>query len=157
MQLRENVKLGPSVRTVCLPRKTESLLKPGKFGIVAGWGATQVLKLGEVPLKRKANSKVLKHSAFTIQSDELCNKTKFHFNPKVTFCAGDGKGGNDTCKGDSGGSFVREALRDGGYRWVSTGLVSWGEGCGLPNKYGYYTRVAPFVDWIEKTIKDNES
>ncbi|XP_031574706.1 complement C2-like [Actinia tenebrosa] len=157
IQLREDIKLGPSVRTVCLPRKNESLLEPGHFGIVAGWGATQVLELRENPKKKKASSKVLRHSAFTIQTNELCdNKTKFYFNSEVTFCAGDGKGGNDTCKGDSGGSFVREALRDGVYRWVATGVVSWGEGCGLVGKYGYYTRVERFVDWIEKTIKDNE-
>ncbi|XP_031566000.1 uncharacterized protein LOC116301129 isoform X2 [Actinia tenebrosa] len=156
IKLPDGLKLGPFVRPVCLPKQNEDLLQPGKVGIVAGWGTTQVLKIGQGPSSSKKTSRALMHTALTIQSDSLCNqKTKFHFNSSVTFCAGDGKGGNDTCQGDSGGSFVREVLRDSEHRWVSVGLISWGEGCGLRDKYSYFTKVAPFVNWIRKTIQEN--
>ncbi|KXJ21798.1 Transmembrane protease serine 6 [Exaiptasia diaphana] len=155
IKLQKEVNLGPFVRPVCLPKKGEHLLQPGEHGYVAGWGATLVVQVGQHPPPNKIYSTVLRHSAFMVQNNLTCHKaTKFFFNPNVTFCAGDGKGGNDTCKGDSGGSFVRESRQSNGkWRWVSTGLVSWGEGCGLPGKYTYYTRVEPFVDWIKETIQ----
>ena len=73
----------------------------------------------------------------------------------MTFCAGDGKGGNDTCRGHGGGAFVREVKRGDDFRWVATGLVSWGEGCAQKDHYEYYTRVFSFIDWIKKTMEDN--
>ena len=94
------------VRAVCLPKKDEPL-KPGEVAKIATKG-----------------------SSFRIQQDQLCsNKSVIAINSTVSFCTGDGKGGNDTCHGDSGGVFVREARRGDVYRWVATGIVSWGNGC----------------------------
>ena len=111
-------------------------------------------------LKNKDLSKVLKHASFKIQSDKLCQRsTAYPVNSTVTFCAGDGQGKSDTCQGDSGGAFVREAERgqDKRWAWVAVGLVSWGEGCAQKDRYGYYTRVYPFIDWIEKKMKQNSA
>lgn len=158
VKLDEEVKLGPFVRTLCIPEKDEGdLAIPKKYGIATGWGVTQALKPLQVPKEHKRYSDRLQYSAFTIQSDQLCvNKSAgFFVNSTVTFCAGEGKGGNDTCQGDSGGAFVREAKRGDDFRWVATGLISWGEGCAQKDKYGYYTRVYSFIDWIKKTMEDN--
>ena len=51
--------------------------------------------------------------------------------------------------------FNKERTTGEDYRWVATGLVSWGLGCSQKNQYGYYTRVYPFIDWIKNTIKKN--
>ncbi|XP_031556151.1 CUB and sushi domain-containing protein 3-like isoform X2 [Actinia tenebrosa] len=143
VELDKGVKMGPNVRSICLPKANENLSSPGEIVSVAGWGYTT----------KGSHSSVLLHSAFEIQNNKNCkDTTTYEFNKTVMFCAGHGKGGNDTCKGDSGGSTVREVLRDGRRRWVTVGLVSWGEGCGIKGKYGYYTRVEPFVDWIQKKI-----
>ena len=157
IKLIQPVELGKFVRTVCLPKKEEGdLAIPGKYGYVAGWGGTKPLKTGQTLSIADRFSRVLKHSAFTIQSDRLCsNRTRFPVNSTTTFCAGDGKGRNDPCQGDSGGAFVCEKRRDDGYRWVATGLLSWGEGCAQRNKFAYYTRLYPFTDWIKNAMDEN--
>lgn len=158
IKLKDKVELSPFVRTLCLPDKDEGdLAIPMKYGFATGWGVTQALKHGERPEPENRYSTRLQYSAFEIQSDELCanRSSLIGLNSTVAFCAGDGKGGNDTCHGDSGGAFVREGKRGEDYRWVATGLVSWGLGCAQKNQYGYYTRVYPFTDWIKNTIKEN--
>lgn len=156
IKLPDGLKLGPFIRPVCLPKQNEHLLQQGKSGIVAGWGTTQVLHPGQFLSPRKKTSRTLMHTALTIQSYRFCaQKTRYYFNSSVTFCAGDGQGGNGTCRGDSGGSMVREVPRDDEHRWVSVGLISWGEGCALRDKYAYFTKVAPFVNWIRKTMHEN--
>ena len=157
VKLTEPVELGRFVRTVCLPKKEErDLAVAKKYGYAAGWGATKALKPGKHPEKADRYSTVLKYSAYTIQENRLCsNRSALPFNSTVSFCAGDGKGGNDTCKGDTGGAFVRKGRRGDGYRWIATGLVSWGEGCAQKDQFTYYTRVYPFVDWIKKTMYAN--
>ncbi|KAK3730729.1 hypothetical protein QZH41_005007 [Actinostola sp. cb2023] len=52
---------------------------------------------------------------------------------------------------------VRNVLVNGRRRWVTVGLVSWGEGCALKGKYGYYTRLQPFVYWIRHKMNDSIS
>ena len=157
IKLTEKVELSPFVRTLCLPEKDEGdLAIPMKYGFATGWGVTQALRPGENPEPQNRYSKRLQYSAYTIQSDELCaNRSEIAINSTVAFCAGNGKGGNDTCQGDSGGAFVREGKRGEDYKWMATGLVSWGLGCAQKNEYGYYTRVYPFTDWIKNTIKEN--
>ena len=153
VKLKAEVKLGKFVRTLCLPKKQEGdLAVPLKYGVVAGWGSTKALTSGQKP---RDPAKILRYSVFPVQHDQLCaNRTSFTYNSTVTFCAGDGQGVKDTCHGDSGAAFVRESRRGDGYRWIAAGLVSWGEGCAQKNKFAYYTRVYPFIDWIKKTIDE---
>ena len=55
-------------------------------------------------------------------------------------------------KGDSGGAvFIKEKL-DNMEMYVAVGIVSYGEGCALPNKVGIYTRISYFLQWIYQNI-----
>lgn len=71
------------------------------------------------------------------------------------FCAGDpnppttARYARDTCQGDSGGPIF--VTRDNGTP-LQVGIVSWGEGCGIPKLYGVYTRVAKFSDWMNTIV-----
>ena len=65
-------------------------------------------------------------------------------------CAGFKEGGIDACAYDSGGPLVCPV--DGG-RWILAGIVSWGDKCALPHKYGVYTNVNEFTAWINGQLK----
>ena len=99
-----------------------------------------------------AVSPVLKQTVLPVQNDTLCARsTTYKVDDRVTFCAGDAQGNSDSCKGDSGGPFMRLEMKDKKKKWTVAGIVSWGEGCAMNNTYGYYTRLTPFVDWIRRT------
>ena len=70
-------------------------------------------------------------------------------------CAGYEQGGRDSCTGDSGGPLLRQP----GFKkpWQVVGITSWGILCGLRRKPGVYTRVYPYLDWINQRIKGASS
>jgi trypsin len=61
--------------------------------------------------------------------------------------AGYAGGGKDSCQGDSGGPLV---VYDQHNDPVQIGVVSWGEGCAAPNKYGIYSKVSSAYKWIQE-------
>lgn len=67
-------------------------------------------------------------------------------------CAGLDKGGKDSCQGDSGGPLF-DTSSSGKHNLI--GIVSWGEGCARPKKYGVYSKVNSAFDWIESQIRQN--
>ena len=84
---------------------------------------------------------------------EDCNSPAA-YNGKIAdtmICAGEKDGGVDSCQGDSGGPLVsRESTGP-----VLVGVVAFGDGCARKLKYGIYTRVSRYRDWIRGTIKNN--
>lgn len=63
-------------------------------------------------------------------------------------CAGFPHGSKDSCQGDSGGPLM--AQKEGVFQQI--GIVSFGEGCALPDAYGVYTRVDNFSGWIASLL-----
>lgn len=110
----------------------------GKTASVSGWGNTsssdevfpQKLQKVEVP----------------IVSNKVCNSAEAYAGQvqDTEMCAGLAAGGKDSCQGDSGGPLV---VKQNG-EFIQAGVVSWGEGCAEPNKYGVYARVASFKQWL---------
>ncbi|NJK61682.1 MAG: serine protease [Synechococcaceae cyanobacterium SM2_3_1] len=74
----------------------------------------------------------------------------------ITFdliCAGPEEGGQDACGGDSGGPLV--VVSEG--RPEVVGIVNTGRGCARPGLYGVYTRVFPFIRWIDSVIEGEDT
>ncbi|XP_078695040.1 uncharacterized protein LOC144923987 isoform X3 [Branchiostoma floridae x Branchiostoma belcheri] len=114
------------------------LVRSGQTGTVTGWGAVE---------DGGPYSTTLMKVSLPLVSLGRCRRAHPQFAADISknmFCAGRTSGGRDACEGDSGGPF---AAYDNG-RWVLLGLVSWGDGCALQGKYGVYTRVHRFREWI---------
>ena len=71
---------------------------------------------------------------------------------KNFLCAGFKEGGSDACSYDSGGPLACP-MPNGDGRWMLAGIVSWGEKCGLPHKYGVYTNVNEYIPWMWGAMK----
>lgn len=142
----------PSIPTVKLTSNPSDLDDAGVSSTTIGWGITEEDELS--PILQKVNVPVV--------SNKVCNAPQ-SYNGRIKddmICAGFQEGGKDACQGDSGGPLI--AMANGSPQL--TGVVSWGSGCAEENKYGVYTRVAKYVDWVaDKTgidiasSKDNES
>eukprot|EP00058_Branchiostoma_floridae_P028489 XP_002613980.1 hypothetical protein BRAFLDRAFT_118458 [Branchiostoma floridae] len=131
---------------ICLPEVLDArrLVRSGQIGTVTGWGAME---------DGGPYSTTLMRVSLPVVSLQRCRRAHPQFAEDISqnmFCAGRASGGRDTCKGDSGGPF---ASYDNG-RWVLLGIVSWGDGCVLQGKYGVYTRVHRFREWIVTHIEN---
>jgi secreted trypsin-like serine protease len=90
---------------------------------ILGWGRTA---------SGGSTSQYLLKADVPVVSDASCKQSFSKYNSDAMVCAGYPQGGIDGCQGDSGGPMVADG------RLI--GISSWGEGCGLPNKPGVYTR-----------------
>ncbi len=124
------------------------LAAPGITATTMGWGNTDPnAREGEEVF----SADLLKISV-PIVTNATANQPTW-LNGQVTatmIAAGTEVGGLDSCQGDSGGPFIVPG--PGGQGWVQAGIVSWGDGCGLPRRPGVYTRLTKFRHWIQSHI-----
>ncbi|XP_027397005.1 complement C1r subcomponent-like protein isoform X3 [Bos indicus x Bos taurus] len=145
LELERSVPLGPHLLPVCLPDR-EALYRPGRWGYVSGFG-----------VEMDWLSTKLKYSRLPVAPRAACEAwLRERQRPEAftdgMFCAGDQTRPQSVCQGDSGGAFV--VWDDRTRRWVATGIVSWGIGCG--EGYGFYTKVLHYVDWIRGVMGEKD-
>jgi secreted trypsin-like serine protease len=106
---------------------------PGYPMTVLGWGRTSATG---------PTSTILLKADVPLITNGTCNSSASYAG-RITdamMCAGRQAGGVDFCWGDSGGPVLVGNSQDG--------IVSWSTGCAERDKYGVYTRVAYYADWI---------
>ena len=107
-----------------------------------GWGKTRESRLH--------GTTTLREAAVPLVADQAC-QSAFQFDiTENQMCAGYKRGGIDACAGDSGGPLMCKKEENGVSRWFVYGVTSFGEGCGDRGKYGIYTKVSKFSDWIKQ-------
>ncbi|XP_017172399.1 transmembrane protease serine 7 isoform X8 [Mus musculus] len=128
------------IQPICIPPAGQKV-RSGEKCWVTGWGR-----------RHEADSKgspVLQQAEVELIDQTVCVSTYGIITSRM-LCAGVMSGKSDACKGDSGGPLSCRRKSDG--KWILTGIVSWGHGCGRPNFPGVYTRVSSFVPWIHKYV-----
>ncbi|PIO25434.1 hypothetical protein AB205_0076090 [Aquarana catesbeiana] len=151
IRLKDPVTMDENTSPICLPGDgDESLYDAGTVGYVSGFGMTEknkisnLLKYVALPMvQRDKCQEHLKKKQSTLPASSKIKGEKFTEN---MFCAGfpeAEKRQQDSCQGDSGGPYASQS----GDKWVATGIVSWGIGCG--SGYGYYTKVNNYMHWIK--------
>uniref|UniRef100_A0A8C1BTB8 Transmembrane protease serine 7 n=1 Tax=Cyprinus carpio carpio TaxID=630221 RepID=A0A8C1BTB8_CYPCA len=134
--------LAQYIQPICLPAPSQTFTE-GHRCWVTGWGYRSE--------QDKVLPTVLQKAEVSIISQSECKRSYGAISPRM-LCAGVPSGEQDACRGDSGGPLSCQAHSGG--RWFLTGIVSWGSGCGRPNLPGVYTRVAKFIDWIQRHIQN---
>lgn len=132
MKLENPVTYTREISPICLPTHGNNLAKPGKTGVVTGWGETQ----------GTGSSYVLRQTRISINRLEECGA----YSPNM-LCGGQTSPTvHDSCQGDSGGPLVMKNNNN----YFLTGIVSWGYDC---NGIGVYTKVSNYVNWINQIIQ----
>lgn len=62
---------------------------------------------------------------------------------------------SDTCAGDSGGPILCRDSNKSNKPWTVYGITSFGDGCGKKNKFGIYTKLTNYVDFIWSIVNCN--
>ncbi|XP_011178241.3 serine protease snake [Zeugodacus cucurbitae] len=120
--------------------------------VATGWGRTEF---------RGSRSDKLQKVELSMIDQNVCKKlyNKERRLPNgITdeqFCAGHMAGGKDTCQGDSGGPLHAELPEMKCVKFI-IGVTSFGKFCAKPNAPGVYTKVYPYLKWIESiAFKEN--
>ncbi|MFA0964216.1 trypsin-like serine protease [Roseivirga sp. BDSF3-8] len=133
-----------------IPMATEAdrlggLTDPGIISFISGWGtlssggtSPDVLQAAQVPIVSNADADAA-YSTVNITDDQLAAGYL-------------GEGGVDACQGDSGGPLVVPNASNDGV--ILAGIVSWGNGCALPDYPGMYARASSFETWVDGIVNN---
>ena len=121
---------------------------PGSCAVVTGWGGTEAR--GRAAVRSLPDR--LRAVDLPIVDNAVCAESYPGAIAEGRVCAGYEQGTMDSCQGDSGGPLV---VPGGPTGWTQIGVVSWGEGCARPKRYGVYTRVSHYIDWILQQTSRN--
>ncbi|XP_014113739.1 PREDICTED: vitamin K-dependent protein C isoform X2 [Pseudopodoces humilis] len=143
LHLAEHVMYYKYALPICLPTRNlaeQELMRSGKQMVVTGWGSTSERNTSYAASLRYIEIPI-------VPRNECAQAMSFPISDNM-LCAGSLGDRKDSCSGDSGGPMFTR-YKD---TWFLVGLVSWGEGCGRREKFGVYTKVSQYLEWIQHHI-----
>ena len=147
LELRDSLLLDQQTAApIELLTSSEDNLSSGTKLITSGFGTTQ--QGGDLSTR-------LLFVEVPVVSHTVCN-APLSYDDQILddmICAGFNEGGQDSCQGDSGGPLA--AFPDSSAPKLA-GVVSWGEGCAQPLKFGVYARVSKFSNWIQSCVNGGD-
>ncbi|XP_069775999.1 serine protease 55-like isoform X2 [Narcine bancroftii] len=138
LQVKDAITFSDSQEPVLLPPGTEAKSTFWAPCFVIGWGVTW----------KERRPAILQEVEVEMVDWQRCQS----WMPGLTqnmLCAGFVEGGRDACQGDSGGPLMCQGPES--ESWIQIGIVSWGKGCGEPQRPGVYTMLSKYIDWIQNT------
>ncbi|XP_075056135.1 coagulation factor VII [Mixophyes fleayi] len=147
LRLNSTVNYTDYVVPICLPERefaVRVLLHHGSSSTVSGWG--RLIEGGATPdvLRRVTLPRV--------KTQQCIESTGMDISDNM-FCAGFTNSTKDACQGDSGGPYATK-YKD---TYYLTGIVSWGLGCAKLDKYGVYTRVSRYNNWLKEHMNREDT
>uniref|UniRef100_T1L3E3 Peptidase S1 domain-containing protein n=2 Tax=Tetranychus urticae TaxID=32264 RepID=T1L3E3_TETUR len=147
--LKEPVQFSRSIQPICLPEPGEDETFHGRYGTVAGRQKLNMTEGKPTPLNVHITS-------LPIDRSDDCAIGVFEkvFGKNITnsfFCAGYPKRRKDACFPDSGDPFMVKVRK----HWVIAGITFSSMSCKRPHALDIYVRVEFYLDWIKRTIKQN--
>ncbi|CAH2062298.1 unnamed protein product, partial [Iphiclides podalirius] len=141
--------LAPNVGLACLPPAGLNPL-PGTRCLASGWGKDLFGQAGSYQV-------ILKKLELPVVDKRTCEgrlrgtRLGRYFQLHPTFMCAGGEKGKDTCNGDGGSPLVCP-IPDQSDRYMQSGMVAWGIGCGEELTPGVYVDVASLRSWIDSTV-----
>lgn len=147
LKLEHPITFSQYVRPACL---AETFVIPTKKVIVTGWGRTEYAEMISDALQ-KAVLDVIPHPICNASyAPHLSRNLREGIVDRTQFCAGS-ELHRDTCQGDSGGP-VQIYHSTVQCMYAIVGITSFGIRCAETGLPGVYTRVYPYIDWIESIV-----
>ncbi|XP_062382619.1 brain-specific serine protease 4-like [Sardina pilchardus] len=147
VQLQEAVSFSDTVQPVLLPSPRDQF-SPHTECWITGWGDVAE----GTPLGGK---KTLQEVQVSLTDEAACRQ-KYPKKTDSMMCAGDLRGGKDSCMGDRGAPLVCVLAGEVERRFVQVGIVSFGEGCGHVGEPAVHTHVLRYTQFIRDTIQEAE-
>ncbi|XP_041979586.1 serine protease Hayan-like [Aricia agestis] len=149
LRLESPVNIREEASPICLFTSEEDPQVPLSL-TVTGWGQTTLsTRLRNITLQKASLSFLARDECG--ESYKIGDKYWLKLPNGIIseqLCAHHPQGRTDTCQGDSGGP-LQILSSDNYYRLV--GVTSFGIGCGT-SKPGVYTKIYPYLDWIEREV-----
>uniref|UniRef100_A0A3P8Z5M1 Peptidase S1 domain-containing protein n=1 Tax=Esox lucius TaxID=8010 RepID=A0A3P8Z5M1_ESOLU len=137
VKVNQSVALTKLVGRVKLPETDDNFSSASECW-VTGWGETT---------DGAPRDGILQQLNIPIVSKKDCLKVYPHLSSNF-MCAGDRKGGMDTCVEDAGGPLVCVSAGE----FLQVGIIGFRPSCTTRHNPGLYTRVASYLDFIKGTI-----
>lgn len=148
LQLDRNAEMSIYIRPACLLTNQDGNVFKRYSLTATGWGVVS---------RNGPQSEVLQKVNLEFFDNYHCSqmykpsrKMRVGLRSDIQICYGSRWDSKDSCQGDSGGPL--QFYDYDAYSYKIAGVVSVGNGCGVPGTSGIYTKVSHYSSWIESIV-----